>query len=88
MKNEYAQNLTQMLAEVMEVDVKDVSPTQNFGEQGMDSLTGMRFARKISDLTGCEIELEWLFDYPSIEELSAFLVKQFAGKPLLAEGMA
>lgn len=62
-----------MLAEVMNVPANDISSTATFSQLGMDSLTGLRFARKIKDAFGVEIELEWIFDYPTIEKLAGFL---------------
>jgi acyl carrier protein len=51
--------------------------TTSFADLGMDSLVGLRFSRKIQDLLGVEIELEWLFDYPTIRQLSEFLDEPF-----------
>jgi len=62
-----------MLAEVMNVEANDISSTATFAQLGMDSLTGLRFARKIKDAFGIEIELEWIFDYPTIEQLAGYL---------------
>ncbi len=65
------------LAEVIEVEAHDVCVRTPFAEQGVDSLLGLRFVRRMQDLLGAEIELEWLFDHPSIEELSVFLDQRF-----------
>jgi acyl carrier protein len=67
------QSLRTALASVMEVDEKNLSLTADLSEQGVDSLIGLRFAREIEELTGLEVQLEWLFDYPTIQQLSAFL---------------
>lgn len=65
--------LRDALADLMGVDPSEVSLTNSFAEQGLDSLVGLRLARKLQDALEIEIELEWLFDYPSIRELSQFL---------------
>lgn len=65
--------LQQALADLLDVDVKQISPTMNFGDMGLDSLLGLRFARKIGELTNVETDLEWIFDYPTVRELSGFL---------------
>ena len=70
--------LLQALADLLEVDVREISPTVNFGELGLDSLLGLRFARKIGELTDVETDLEWILDYPTVRELSGFL-EQRAG---------
>ena len=66
-------HLIAALADVMEVPPAQVSSTTSFAEQGLDSLTALRLARKIQDRTAIEIELEWLLDYPTILELERFL---------------
>jgi acyl carrier protein len=71
--------LLQALADLLEVDVQQVSPTMHFGELGLDSLLGLRFARKIGELTNVEADLEWIFDYPTVRELSGFLEHHAAG---------
>jgi acyl carrier protein len=73
---ELEQHLRSALAQVMEVDVQKISLTDTFAEQGVDSFIGLRFARKIQDLCGIEIELEWLFDHPTLRDLSLFLIQQ------------
>jgi acyl carrier protein len=65
------------LSELLEVDASRISLTQPFAEQGVDSLTGLRLTRKLEDLLGVEVELEWLFDNPTIQELSRFLDERF-----------
>lgn len=71
------QHLRDALAELLDSEVHKVSVTAPFADLGMDSLVGLRFSRKIQDLLGVEIELEWLFDYPTIRQLSQFLDGQF-----------
>ena len=65
--------LIEALAEVLEVDPSQISATQTFAEIGVDSLLGLRLTRKMEDRCCIEVELEWLFDNPSVRELSRFL---------------
>jgi acyl carrier protein len=74
-------HLIAALADVMELPPTQVSPTKSFTEQGVDSLTALRLARKIHDRTGIEIELEWFLDYPNILELERFLGEQTPSVP-------
>lgn len=67
------QSLQTLLASLVERETAQISVTQLLSEQGVDSLIGLRFARKIQDLTGREVELEWLYDYPTIRQLANFL---------------
>lgn len=73
----HEQWLTNALAELMEVDAAQVSATASFAEQGIDSLLGLRLTRKLADRLGTEVELEWIFDNPSIGELARFLDERF-----------
>jgi acyl carrier protein len=68
--------MLQTLADLLGVDVQQISSTMHFGELGLDSLLGLRFARKIGELTNVEIDLEWIFDYPTVRDLSGFLEHQ------------
>ena len=67
------QRLRDTLAALMEINPSELSLTTTFAEQGVDSLIGLRFAGQMQELFRTEIELEWLFDYPTIRELSGFL---------------
>jgi acyl carrier protein len=69
--------LRTVLSELMQVDASQISSTQSFADQGVDSLIGLRLTRKLEDLLGVEVELEWLFDNPTIQDLSRFLDERF-----------
>lgn len=67
------QRLKEILGQLLEVDPLQLPVDADMGEQGVDSLIGLRFARKIEELTGSEVELEWLLDHPTIAQLARFL---------------
>ncbi|GAB3356902.1 acyl carrier protein [Lysobacter tyrosinilyticus] len=69
--------LAAALAEVLEVDASQISATETFAQIGVDSLLGLRLTRKLEDQLGVEVELEWVFDHPSIRELAGFLDGRF-----------
>lgn len=71
--------LRNALAELLQVDVQQISPTTSFDDLGLDSLLGLRFARKIGEIVEVETDLEWIFDYPTVRELSGFLEQRAAG---------
>lgn len=81
-------HLIAALADVMDVSPAQVSLSKSFTEQGLDSLTALRLARKIHDRTAIEIELEWLLDYPTILELERFLGEQAPSVPATPPGRA
>ena len=70
--------LRQALADLLEVDVQQISPTMSFDDLGLDSLLGLRFARKVGEVIDVETDLEWIFDYPTVRELSGFLEQRAA----------
>lgn len=65
--------MTDALANVLQIDARDISPSASFAECGLDSLSGLRFARRLEEKLGMPIELEWLFDHPTISELARLL---------------
>lgn len=71
--------LRHALADLLQVDVAQISPSMSFDDLGLDSLLGLRFARAIGELIGVETDLEWIFDYPTVSELSGFLEQRAAG---------
>ena len=65
--------ITDALANVLQIDARDISQAATFAEFGLDSLSGLRFARRIEEKLGTPVELEWLFDHPTITELARLL---------------
>jgi aryl carrier-like protein len=74
------QELRGVLADLLQVAPEQIAGGRTLSELGVDSLVGLRFARKIQEATGAEFDLEWLFDHPTIEQLAAFLAAS-AGRP-------
>jgi acyl carrier protein len=68
--------LRDLLAELMEVDPQVISTTSTFSELGVDSLVGLRFVRRVRDVVGVEIELESVFDYPTLAQLAFYVQDQ------------
>lgn len=71
--NTLERRLRDELAALLEVGADTLSLTAPFDELGVDSLIGLRFARKLEDATGVAVDLEYLFDYPTLAQLAAFL---------------
>ncbi len=67
------EKLLLVLRKELEMDSTEATVHTGFAELGLDSIAGLRFARKAQDALGMHIELEWLFDYPSVAELARFL---------------
>jgi acyl carrier protein len=74
---EWEQCLRQALGDVLETDAHLLTGAMTFSDLGLDSLTGLRFMRQVQDIAGVEIELEWMFDYPTTQRLAEFLNQRF-----------
>lgn len=74
----YEQALRDALAALMEIEPAALALDQRLDEQGVDSLVGLRFARKVEDLIGAPVDLEWIYDYPTIAALAAHLGQRAA----------
>ena len=77
--------MRQAMADLLELPVSAISLTLDFTEQGIDSLLALRLARKLNDLCGREIDIEWLFDYPSISQLAARIDREFGSLTALPD---
>ncbi len=67
------EKLLRVLREALGADAATVTAQTGFADLGLDSLAGLRFARRAEEALGLHIELEWLFDYPNVAELAGFL---------------
>ncbi|UYK86712.1 acyl carrier protein [Xanthomonas sacchari] len=60
-----------------------VAPQSRFDALGLDSLSSLRFARKAEEALGVEVDLEWFYDHPTVEELARHL-DMLEGAPVAA----
>ena len=59
-------------------ETRDFSLHETFAEHGIDSFLALRLMRGIEDATGRAIEMNVLFDYPTIAQLAQFIDAQDA----------
>lgn len=78
--------LIDLLQTFLGQDAPPVVPQSRFDALGLDSLSSLRFARKAEEALGIEIDLEWLYDHPTVEELARFLDTLDGGAPVNAVG--
>ncbi|TNC76422.1 acyl carrier protein [Janthinobacterium lividum] len=71
--NLFEQCLVDLLADLTNAERGAISLTTTLDQQGVDSFVALRLARAIHDRTGIELELETLFDYPSVCQLAQHL---------------
>jgi acyl carrier protein len=72
----FEQSLIEILAELTGAEAQQISLTDNLAEQGVDSFIALRMVRAIHDRTGVEIELELLYDYPTVRQLAQYVETQ------------
>jgi acyl carrier protein len=77
----HEQFIQETLAKLMDMETNDLSRDIPFDQLGVDSLTGLRLARKIQDGLGFEFDPEWIYDYPSVSRLGKFLDENICNRP-------
>jgi acyl carrier protein len=61
------------LAVLLDIPPGDIEPTSKFDALGLDSGSAVHFVLEIEDWLGVELVPEVVYDYPSIDALSAHL---------------
>lgn len=61
------------VAELIEVPESDIQVDDQFGRLGLDSLSATTLAHDLAEWLGIKPDVTWVFDYPTIASLSAFL---------------
>jgi acyl carrier protein len=68
--------LRQQAARVLAIDEDHLpDPRRNLNELGFDSLTGVEFVNGVGRAIGQEINPALLFDYPTLESLASYIVR-------------
>lgn len=75
---EFERLLRDELAALLGVDPTSLRTDAPFDNLGVDSVIGLRLARKLEDLSGLPVDFEWVFDYPTLGQLAAFVETQKA----------
>jgi acyl carrier protein len=63
--------MTAYLAEKLKVDPSRVDPRRTFVELGIDSLAAVVMTGDLSEWVGFDVEPSQLFEFPTVEQLSA-----------------
>lgn len=75
--DELSRELKRQLISVLSLPPgRDIDPSQGFFDMGMDSLTAFEFREAIQNLTGLTIGTPIIFDYPSIDAMTGYLIGQ------------
>ena len=66
------------LGESLKVDGRAIDPNESFADHGMDSILGIRTAAAINKTLSIQLTTTDLFDYPTVNKLTAYVVEQNA----------
>lgn len=69
-------DLKQMLADVLYRESSDIDPVKPFMEQGLDSILGVEFVKLLKDRYQVGLRASSLYNYPSLQDLAAYLQEQ------------
>ncbi len=65
-----------------------VGPKQNLFDVGMDSLTSLELQVRLQKNLGCPLPLSLAFDYPNVQALAAYIMRQFPTEDEAADSVA
>jgi acyl carrier protein len=72
--------LTERVAAQLDTTVERIRPDVLLAEYGLDSVYALTLAVDIEDHLGVRVDATAVWDYPTVEELTTFLVGELAGK--------
>jgi len=84
-------HLSGLAASLLGLDLDDIETDRPLQELGIDSVTAVEMVERVGTAVGQSIPGTLLFDYPTIEAISAFIVDELLGelgKPAVAASQA
>ena len=81
-------HIQQVAAGLLGLDADDVEPDRPFGELGLDSITAVEMVESVGRSVGHEIAGTILFDYPTVADLSRYIVDELMASEPVAEDVA
>ncbi len=67
--------LMSQLAQTLEIDANKIDVTLPFESYGLDSESAVVLSGELQDWLKCDLEPTLLFDYPTIEAVADYIVK-------------
>jgi len=72
--------LVRYLAKTLDLNPDDIGETTLFTHYGLDSASAAILTAELMDWLGVEMELDEVYQYPTIEKLSQHLSEKFSGE--------
>ncbi|MGB3469150.1 MAG: phosphopantetheine-binding protein, partial [Cyclobacteriaceae bacterium] len=69
-------SLISLLAKVLYLEESEIDENEKFIDLGLDSVIGVEWVLAINSALSCELNATRLYDYPTVNDLSAFLADQ------------
>lgn len=70
--------ITTYLGELLEIEPNEIDPKTPFERYGLDSAAAVGLAGDLEEWLELEVDITWLYDYPTIAELSEYLAQECA----------
>jgi acyl carrier protein len=77
--------LIEQLAERLGLPIDEIDVREKFASYGLDSRSAVEIAGELEDWTGLEVEPTLVWDFPTIEAVTKYLIAQQQEDPRQAE---
>ncbi|HEX2924645.1 MAG TPA: SDR family NAD(P)-dependent oxidoreductase, partial [Ruminiclostridium sp.] len=72
--------IVEKLSESLKMDIHLIDVDESYADYGLDSLTGVQLVQVINKALNTELRTTQLFDYSSVNQLTAYILSQYKGK--------
>jgi polyketide synthase PksL len=80
-KEKIQKRLIKSLAEALYLEPSEIDADQSFIDLGLDSIVGVEWIKTVNKDFGLELSSTKVYDYSTVNKLTAFLEKELADKP-------
>ncbi len=76
-EDQVQETIIEKLSESLKVEVGQIDNDESFADYGLDSITGVQLVQTINKSLSIELEITALFDYSSVNRLTAYILSDF-----------